>query len=130
MLGRMRPRRSLWLGLSLGLVISATVAAVAIASQGPANLGFTPQSERQMQNIDVGRAWAKNFYGAPTASSSPGGSWDASLNQTSNYANEARSVASKGVNWLKKNRTVANRAIVLDVDDTPLTTGHNDSTSN
>src|SRR3954465_644897 len=113
MLGRMRPRRSLWLGLSLGVVISAAVAAGAIASQGPANLGFTPQSERQMQNIDVGRAWAKNYYGAPTASSGSGGSWDAPLNQTSNYANEARSVAAKGVNWLKKNRHVAPRALAL-----------------
>jgi len=126
----MRPRRSLWLGLGLGVVISAAVAAVAIASQGPANLGFTPQSERQMQNIDVGRAWAKNFYGAPTASSGPSGSWDASLNQTSNYANEARSVAAKGSNWLKKNRHVANRAIVLDVDDTTLTTWNYELYSN
>src|SRR3954452_1634266 len=130
MMGRMRPRRSLWLGLGLGVVISAAVAAVAIASQGPANLGFTPQSERQMQNIDVGRAWAKNYYGAPTASSGSGGSWDAPLNQTSNYANEARSVAAKGVNWLKKNRHVANRAIVLDVDDTTLTTWNYELYSN
>ena len=64
---------------------------MAIAAQGPADLTFTPQSERQMQNIDVGRAWAKNYYGAP--SRLPDGrpaAWDAPLNQTSNYANEAR----------------------------------------
>ena len=130
MMGRMRPRRSLWLGLGLVVIVAAAAAAVAIASQGPANLAFTPQSERQMQNIDVGRAWAKNYYGAPTASSGSGGSWDASLNQTSNYANEARSVASKGVNWLKKNRNVPNRAIVLDVDDTTLTTWNYELYSN
>ena len=130
MKGRMRPRRSLWLGVALVIVALASVAAVASAAQGPANLSFTPQSERQMQNIDVGRAWAKNYYGAPTASSGPAGTWDAALNQTSNYANEARSVAAKGISWLKKNRHVANRAIVLDVDDTTLTTWNYELYSN
>jgi predicted secreted acid phosphatase len=124
-----RPRRTLWLGLAIVAAL-ASVAAVAIAAQGPANLSFTPQSERQMQNIDVGRAWAKNYYGAPTASSGSAGSWDTALNQTSNYANEARSVASKGEGWLKKNRNVANRAIVLDVDDTTLTTWNYELYSN
>jgi len=105
---------------------------VAIAAQGPADLTFTPQSERQMQNIDVGRAWAKNYYGAPTAVSGSGasGTWDAALNQTSNYANEARDVASKGEHWLKSHRKVANRAIVLDVDDTTLTTWNYELYSN
>ena len=65
MKGRMRPRRSLWLGLVI-VAAAAAAAAVAIAAQGPADLTFTPQSERQMQNIDVGRAWAKNYYGAPS----------------------------------------------------------------
>ena len=125
-----RPRRSLWLGLGLVIAVGAAAAAVAIAAQGPADLTFTPQSERQMQNIDVGRAWAKNYYGAPTASSGTSGSWDTPLNQTSNYANEARSVAAKGQSWLKKNRKVANRAIVLDVDDTTLTTWNYELYSN
>jgi predicted secreted acid phosphatase len=118
-----RPRRSLWLGLAIVAALGA-IAAVAIAAQGPADLTFTPQSERQMQNIDVGRAWAKNYYGAPSAVSGSGasGTWDVALNQTSNYANEARDVASKGEHWLKSHRKVANRAIVLDVDDTTLTT--------
>src|SRR6478736_2346545 len=70
----------------------------------------------------VARAWAKNDYGAPTTTSGPNGSWDTPLNVTSNYADEARSVASKGVKWLGSNKKVANRAIVLDVDDTTLTT--------
>jgi predicted secreted acid phosphatase len=125
----MRPRRTLWLGLAIVAAL-ASVAAVAIAAQGPADLTFTPKSERQMQNIDVGRAWAKNYYGAPTASSGPSGSWDTPLNQTSNYANEARSVAAKGQGWLKKKRNVANRAIVLDVDDTTLTTWNYELYSN
>ena len=125
----MRPRRSLWLGLAIVAAL-ASVAAVAIAAQGPADLTFTPQSEQQMQNIDVGRAWAKNYYGAPGAATGTGGAWDAPLNQTSNYANEARSVAAKGENWLKSHRKVANRAIVLDVDDTTLTTWNYELYSN
>ena len=125
----MRPRRALWLGVGLVAAL-ASVAAVAIAAQGPADLTFTPQSERQMQNIDVGRAWAKNYYGAPGAATGTGGAWDAPLNQTSNYANEARSVAAKGQHWLKSHRKVANRAIVLDVDDTTLTTWNYELYSN
>jgi predicted secreted acid phosphatase len=126
----MRPRRSLWLGLALVIAVGAAAAAVAVAAQGPADLGFTPTSERQFTNLDVIRAWAKNYYGAPTASAGAAGTWDAPLNQTSNYANEARDVASSGIGWLKKNRTVANRAIVLDVDDTTLTTWNYELYSN
>jgi predicted secreted acid phosphatase len=131
MKGVMRPRRSLWLGLAI-VAAAAIGAAVAIAAQGPADLTFTPKSERQMQNIDVGRAWAKNYYGAPTAVTGSGasGTWDAALNQTSNYANEARDVASKGEHWLKSHRKVANRAIVLDVDDTTLATWNYELYSN
>jgi predicted secreted acid phosphatase len=127
----MWPRRSLWLGLVI-VAAAAAAAAVAIAAQGPADLTFTPHSERQMQNIDVGRAWAKNYYGAPTAVTGSGATatWDAPLNQTSNYANEARDVASKGEHWLKSHRKVANRAIVLDVDDTTLTTWNYELYSN
>jgi predicted secreted acid phosphatase len=127
----MRPRRALWVGLGIVAAL-ASAAAVAIAAQGPADLTFTPQSERQMQNIDVGRAWAKNYYGAPTAITGSGATatWDAPLNQTSNYANEARDVASKGEHWLKSHRKVANRAIVLDVDDTTLTTWNYELYSN
>ena len=75
MKGRMRPRRSLWLGLVI-VAVAAAAAAVAIAAQGPADLTFTPQSERQMQNIDVGRAWAKNYYGAPSAVTGSGATGD------------------------------------------------------
>jgi predicted secreted acid phosphatase len=120
----MRPRRSLWLGVVIVIVALASVAAVAIAAQGPADLTYTPTSERQMTNIDVARAYAKNYYGAPSAVTGSGANatWDAPLNQTSNYANEARKVAAKGTHWLNSHRKVANRAIVLDVDDTTLTT--------
>src|SRR3954464_14750088 len=124
------PRRSLRLGLAIGIAGLAAAAAVAVAGGGPADLTFTPKTEAQMTNIDVARAYAKNYYGAPTATSGPGGTWDAPLNATSNYANEARSVAAKGVKWLGKNKKVANRAIVLDVDDTTLTTWNYELYSN
>ncbi len=130
MKGRMRPRRSLWLGIALVVVALASVAAVAIAAQGPVDLTFTPKSERQMTNVDVARAYAKNYYGAPGAATGPSGAWDQPLNLTSNYANEARHVASKGERWLHSHRKVANRAIVLDVDDTTLTTWNYELYSN
>jgi predicted secreted acid phosphatase len=127
-----RPRRSLLLGLGLGLAIAvlAAVAAVAVAGLQPANLGFTPNHEAQMTNIDVARAWAKNYYGAPTATSGPSGTWNAPLNLQSNYADEARSVANQADDWLFARSKVANRAIVLDVDDTTLTTWNYELYSN
>jgi hypothetical protein len=125
-----RPRRSLRLGLGIAMAGLAMAAAVAVAARGPADLTFTPKTEANMPNIDVARAWAKNYYGAPTAASGPNGTWDAPLNVTSNYANEARSVAAKGVKWLGRNKKVAHRAIVLDVDDTTLTTWNYELYSN
>jgi predicted secreted acid phosphatase len=125
-----RPRRSLWLVLGLVIGVLATAAAMAVAGLQPADLNFTPRSEAQMQNIDVGRAWAKNYYGAHTATSGPGGTWATPLNLQSNYANEARSVADQGQNWLHARRNVPNRAIVLDVDDTTLTTWNYELYSN
>ena len=125
-----RPRRSLWLVLGVVLGVLATAATMAVAGLQPADLNFTPRSEAQMQNIDVGRAWAKNYYGAHTALSGPGGTWDTPLNLQSNYANEARSVASQGENWLHARRHVPHRAIVLDVDDTTLTTWNYELYSN
>jgi predicted secreted acid phosphatase len=118
-----RPRRSLWVGLGLGIVI-VLVATVAVAAAGlkPADLTFTPKHADDFTNIDVARAWAKNYYGAPGAAAGPSGTWDAPLNQTSNYAAEARKVARKGEHWLHANRKEPMRAIVLDVDDTTLTT--------
>ena len=130
--GLPRPRRSLWLGIGLGvvLVVLAAAAAVAIAGLQPADLTYTPNSESQMTNIDVSRAYAKNYYGAPTATSGAGGTWNTPLNQDSNYANEARSVAKQGDNWLSARSKVADKAIVLDVDDTALTTWNYELYSN
>jgi predicted secreted acid phosphatase len=125
----LRPRRALWLGIVIG-VVAAAAAAVAIAGLKPADLTFTPNSESQVDNIDVARAWIKNYYGAPGAATGPSGAWDAPLNLTSNYANEARSVAAKGTQWLTTHSRVKNRAIVLDVDDTTLTTWNYELYSN
>ena len=125
-----RPRRSLWLVLGLVIGVLATAATMAVAGLQPADLNFTPKSEAQMTNIDVGRAWAKNYYGAHTATSGPGGTWFTPLNLESNYAKEARSVASQGDNWLAARSHVPHRAIVLDVDDTTLTTWNYELYSN
>ena len=126
-----RPRRSLWLGIGLGIVIALTAGAVAAAAGlKPADLTFTPNHADDFTNIDVARAYAKNYYGAPGAAAGPSGAWDQPLNQTSNYADEARSVAAKGENWLFANRKQPNRAIVLDVDDTTLTTWNYELYSN
>jgi len=126
----LRQRRSLWLALGLVIAGVATIATVAVAGLQPADLGYTPGSEAQMTNIDVARAWAKNYYGAPTATSGPTGTWDKPLNLESNYADEARSVAKDGDNWLSARAKVPNRAIVLDVDDTTLTTWNYELYSN
>src|SRR5690348_18477042 len=120
MKGLLRPRRSLWL-VGIVVVVLAATAAIAIAALHPADLSFTPRSESQFTNIDVARAWAKNYYGAPGAAAGPNGNWDAPLNQSSNYAAEASEVATKGEDWLHAQRKTPNRAIVLDVDDTTLT---------
>jgi predicted secreted acid phosphatase len=126
-----RPRRSLWLGLGLGIVIAlAATVAVAAAGLKPADLTFTPKHADDFTNIDVARAWAKNYYGAPGAAAGPGGNWDAPLSQTSNYAAEASKVAEKGEHWLWANRKTPMRAIVLDVDDTTLTTWNYELYSN
>jgi predicted secreted acid phosphatase len=134
MKGLSRPRRSLWLGLLLGIVIVvlAAVAAVAVAGLKPADLGFTPKTEEQTTNVDVARAWGKNYYGAPTAVTGSGANatWNAPLNLDSNYADEASKVADQGEHWLDARSKVSNRAIVLDVDDTTLTTWNYELYSN
>ena len=126
------PRRSLRLAIGLAIVGLATAAAVAVAGLQPADLTYTAKSEAQLPNVDVARAWAKNYYGAPTAVAGSGSTatWPTPLNLDSNYANEARSVAKEGDNWLSARSKLSNRAIVLDVDDTTLTTWNYELYSN
>ena len=87
-------RRAPRLVIALVVVALAFVAA-AVAGLQPADLSFTPKSEAQMTNIDVARAYAKNYYGAPTAVAGTGmtATWNTPLNLESNYAEEARSQA-------------------------------------
>jgi predicted secreted acid phosphatase len=125
----LRPRRALWLGLFIVIAGLTTAVAVAAGLQ-PADLTFTPKTESQMTNIDVDRAYAKNYYGAPGAATGPAGAWDAPLNQSSNYAAEASHVAKEGNTWLSARSKVANRAVVFDVDDTTLTTWNYELYSN
>jgi predicted secreted acid phosphatase len=127
-------RRTLGLALA-GLAVAAlAIGAAAVAGLQPANLDYTPNSEGQMTNIDVARAYAKNYYGAPTAVTGSGstGTWNAALNLDSNYTNEARSVAKQGEDWLnaQKPKPLEKKAIVLDVDDTTLTTWNYELYSN
>ena len=85
-----------------------------------------------MTNVDVARAYAKNYYGAPTAVAGTGATatWNTPLNLDSNYAKEARSVAKAGEDWLAARAKVPNRAVVFDVDDTTLTTWNYELYSN
>ena len=129
-------RRSPWLVIVLVIAGLATAATVAIAGIQPADLTFTPSSESQVTNVDVARAWIKNYYGVPGAKTGSvpatdgSADWTTPLNQDSNYAKEARSVAKDGGDWLSARQKVNNRAIVLDVDDTTLATWNYELFSN
>jgi hypothetical protein len=132
MRGRVLRRSSRFATALVLAALTVGAAAVAIAGLQPADLSYTPNSEAQMTNIDVARAYAKNYYGAPTAVAGTGATstWNTPLNPASNYAKEACSVAKEGQSWLKARSKVANRAIVLDVDDTTLTTWNYELYSN
>jgi predicted secreted acid phosphatase len=125
-------RRKLGLALASLIVAALAIGAAAVAGLQPADLSYTPNSEGQMTNIDVARAYAKNYYGAPTGVSGSGatGTWNTPLNLDSNYANEARSVAKQGSDWLAARANVPKKAIVFDVDDTTLTTWNYELYSN
>ncbi len=125
-----RPRRSLWLVLGLVIGVLATAATMAVAGLQPADLNFTPRTEAQTTNVDVARAWAKNYYGAHSAVSGPNGTWYTPLNLDSNSAREARDTADHSDHWLNARRHVPHRAVVLDVDDTTLTTWNYELYSN
>jgi predicted secreted acid phosphatase len=126
------PRRAPW--FVFGLVLAGLVAAVAVAAPGgqPADLTFTPKHATDFTNIDVARAWAKNYYGAPAAVAGSGATatWDAPLNQHSNYVKEASHVEKDLDHWLAARSKQQNRALVLDVDDTTLTTWNYELYSN
>ena len=117
-----RLRRAPQLVIAVAVVAVALIAA-AVALAAPAIQTITPNSADQITNLDVLRQQIKNYYGFPDATTGPNGTWSTNgLNPDSNYAKEAASVAAKGTAWLHARDNVANRATVLDVDDTTLTT--------
>ncbi|MDM7855853.1 HAD family acid phosphatase [Cellulomonas alba] len=99
------------------------------ATTQPAIKTFTPRSANQITNIDVLRQQIRNYYGDPLGT----GTFD----PQGNYAKEASKVARSGEHWLAakqhphgKAKTGATKAIVLDVDDTTLTTWNYEIASN
>src|SRR5262245_73523 len=126
-----RLRHAPRLTIAVVLAVALVVVAAAYAAT-PAIQTITPVTEHDMTNIDVGRQQAKNYYGAPLAVAGSGSTatWSDALNVQSNYAHEAESVASQGESWLRGHSKVHNRAIVLDVDDTTLTTWNYELFSN
>ena len=104
------------------VAVAGIVVAVAVAANPSTDRSFTPQKADQVTNVDVLRQQIANYYGDPGKTGN--------FSADSNYANEASSVASNGANWLAARSKVANRAIVLDVDDTTLATWNYEIFSN
>ncbi len=126
-----RGRRATALLVALTLVLAT--ASVVVASATDALHIITPKLESQVTNIDVLRMELKNYYGTPGAATGGGATagWQLDLNEDSNYADEARSVAADGMAWLAaKAGKAAKQAIVFDVDDTTLTTWNYELFSN
>ncbi|GGL39530.1 acid phosphatase [Phycicoccus endophyticus] len=129
--------------LSRRTTVAGAVAAAALVGGGvaygagsePAITTSTPRSADQVTNIDVLRQQIRNYYGDPLGT----GTFAAH----GNYAKEASSVASAGERWLGSRHhsrastrhrhghgSAATKAIVLDVDDTTLTTWNYEVASN
>ncbi len=118
-----RAPRGLIAGLAIGLVLATAGVAAAGGLSGPKII--TPKTADKITNLDVLRLEIKNYYGTPGASTGSGATagWTLALDSTSNYAKEAAKVAKNGRLFL--NERAGRRpmqAMVLDVDDTTLTT--------
>jgi predicted secreted acid phosphatase len=123
-----------WLGRGRLAVVAAVAVVLGLAgaiaysatAPQPAITTSTPTSERQITNIDVLRQQIRNYYGDPLGSGAFGAD--------SNYAKEAESVAARAGRYLaaraKPSKKHAQRAIVLDVDDTTLATWNYEIFSN
>ena len=132
---RLRTRRMASMLAVLGLTLA--VAGVVVAADPlPAIQTITPQKADQVTNIDVLRQQLKNYYGDPLAASGSAatGGWTHPLVLDSNYAAEAEKVAADAEHWLAarahSQRPSGEKAIVLDVDDTTLTTWNYELFSN
>ncbi len=123
--------RSFVTGLAIGLVFATAGVVAAGGLSGPKIT--TPKSADQVTNIDVLRSEIKNYYGTPGAStgSSSTAGWTLALNMSGNYAKEASKVAKEGRQWIDARAGKhPMQAIVLDVDDTTLTTWNYELYSN
>ncbi|WP_291755622.1 HAD family acid phosphatase [Cellulomonas sp. 73-92] len=112
-------------------IVAAIVAATVVgggvayaATAQPAIHTWTPKSADQVTNLDVLRQQIRNYYGDPLGT----GTFAAN----GNYAKEATKVAHEGARWLKAKEPTGHqkKAIVLDVDDTTLTTWNYELVSN
>jgi hypothetical protein len=112
-----QPRRRIALAAALAAAFVYGGIAVAQTPQ-PAIQTSTPRLERQITNIDVLRQQIRNYYGDPLGTGT--------FADESNYADEARSVAERGERWLEARAHFPDRdgqkAIIVDVDDTALST--------
>jgi hypothetical protein len=114
--------------VAMAVTLSLALAGVAIAA-GPAIQTITPHKADQVTNIDVLRQQIRNYYGDPLGTGV--------FAPDSNYAKEAESVANKGAHYLADRgrghghaHVTGLKAIVLDVDDTTLTTWNYEISSN
>jgi hypothetical protein len=126
-----RRMRSVAIGLAMALVFATAGIAIGTVINGVEII--TPKHADDITNIDILRREIKNYYGTPDAStgSAPGAGWTLPLNLDSNYAKEARSIAAKGRHFLNQHSEDAGKlAIVMDVDDTTLTTWNYELYSN
>jgi len=134
MLSLARLRRPAVLGAGLAiLVISLATGGLAIAGGSKSLPTFVPTSADQITNLDILRSQIKNYYGTPTAATGMTNcNKDLAPAADGNYAAEAASVAAEGSRWLGSGSraTTPQRAIVLDVDDTTLTTWNYELCSN
>ncbi len=106
------------------MLLALSLVTAGVAMGAPSKTTYTPQKADQITNIDVLRMQIENYYGDPDKTGV--------FRANSNYAKEASSVAAAGARWLKAQagKSSGMPAIVLDVDDTTLTTWNYEIASN
>ena len=125
-----RPRR-LAPVFVLSIAVVATAAAVAVAGLQPADFSYTPKLRGADHEHRCCSSLGQELLRRPDCDRrSDRNVGDRIEHSDSNYAAEASSVAKEGEKWLEARAKVKNRAIVLDVDDTTLTTWNYELFSN
>jgi predicted secreted acid phosphatase len=109
--------------VNIVVAVLASLVSASIALAASSALTYTPQKADQITNIDILRTQIASYYDDPAKTGTFGAD--------SNYAREAESVAAAGSRWLQaRAHKSAMPAIVLDVDDTTLTTWNYEVFSN